>query len=67
MFLEDEVASAQDLRANMSLLDHCLPDAPENLQWVVSKLMAREREDRFGAAQEAYDELVGLKQSILSA
>lgn len=48
-------------------LDKYLPDAPENLQWVVSKLMAREREDRFGAAQEAYDELVGLKQSILSA
>ncbi len=41
-----------------------MPEAPEELEWIASKLLAKEREDRYQTARELAGDLKRLKQRL---
>jgi Tol biopolymer transport system component/tRNA A-37 threonylcarbamoyl transferase component Bud32 len=45
-------------------LERYVPNAPAELQWVVEKCLAKDREGRYRTAQELYEDLKGLKRKL---
>jgi len=41
-----------------------MPDAPEELEWIVNKLLAKERDDRYQTARELLSDLKRLRQRL---
>jgi serine/threonine protein kinase/Flp pilus assembly protein TadD len=41
-----------------------MPDAPEELEWIVTKLLSKERDDRYQTARELLSDLKRLKQRL---
>ena len=45
-------------------LSHHLPDVPEALEWIVTKALTKDRDDRYQTAREMFSDLRRLKQRV---